>query len=68
MEKWLSAQQSSDKFKDKLMSYLWTEELCNCEALMPKKIALQPAAAVVSAKADDDLMQKLAAKIAVIQG
>ena len=34
---------------------------------MPKKIAIQPAAAVTSAEADDDLMQKLAAKIAVIQ-
>ena len=34
---------------------------------MPKKIGT-PVAAVASAEADKDLLQKLAAKIAVIQG
>ena len=34
---------------------------------MPKKI-ITPVAAVASAEADEDLLQKLAAKFAVIQG
>ena len=64
MEKWLSAQTPSEK----VMSFLWTQELRKCEALLPKKTTMQPAAAVASADADEDLLQKLAAKIAVIQG
>ena len=43
------------------------QELQNCQVLMPKKITT-PVAAVASAEADEDLLQKLAAKIAVIEG
>ena len=43
-------------------------ELRKCEIIMPKKTIATPVAAAASAEADEVLLQKLATKIAVIQG
>ena len=64
MEKWLRGRVGDNN----AISFHFMQELRNCQVLMPKKVTATPAAAMASVDEDEDLLQKLAAKIAVIQG
>ena len=67
MEKWTREKTAALAEGESLSSFHFMLELRKCEALMPKKLAPQPAAAAVGAAEEVDLLQKLAVRLAAFQ-
>ena len=69
MEHWLGEHKKNDG-KDHVSgtSFAFMHELRKCERLVPKKAVTQSVAAVSSEEAEENLVQRLAMRVAVIQG
>ena len=69
MENWLSSHKKNDgKDYEPGTAFACMYELRKCERLVPKKAATQSVAAVSSEEAEENLAQRLATRIALIQG
>ena len=69
MEHWLSSHKEDDgKDYASGTAFAFMYELRKCERLVPKKAATQSVAAVSSEEAEENLAQRLATRVALIQG